>query len=478
MSKELLECNIERPTSKLILAVVTLSGVPSPCSKPAQASRPFERASDVPIGAATCTRLPGNLDIISNILLPLPCHPARRQHSGGSWPTSCTSALVLRLRWITHGPSATKGVSRASKPASRHVLEHLRSSPARDIPECGDEELLRVETNTSERDQQIREARPWLTSTQRSQWVQVRVHPEDRKCSTRSCLALLRSAGMPVPEDRVDFVQEMQKLQAIVSAVRADIHLARSSHLEFKTKLEEYQEQPQLLDPYLEGLVGPLALLLAEAADHLHDDERFSATMHVCRLLQAMINTRGHKTIVRFFPNKPPDVERAVALLQHMQTVAVSHEVDEDAQDGSWQTRCMVLLWLSSLVLIPFDMNTIQTSKTAFNSSANGGTYSTISWLVLVGTSYLSDPGFTRCAPPSLLRCLRRRHIPALCVHPACKVSACTGARAMLMSLTFLLQRSGGGYAEQAAQQGRHARSSARRPKCILPRYVGIRRGT
>jgi tubulin-specific chaperone D len=201
--------------------------------------------------------------------------------------------------------------------------------------------------------------------------------------------------GVPQEEE---LVREIVQLQQIVQAVCDDARLARSKHLAVKTMLEEYQEQPQLLDPHLESLVTPLAVLLSEASLHLGDEQRFAATMQVCRLLQALVNTRGHKTIVRFFPNKPPDLERAVALLRHMQGMTICYEVDEDAQDGSWQTRCAILLWLSSLVLIPFDISTVQVSDAALGRGSDTQQESAVSWLIRTATSYLSDSGATRCA--------------------------------------------------------------------------------
>lgn len=205
---------------------------------------------------------------------------------------------------------------------------------------------------------------------------------------------------MVAQDGQRDLAEDIAFLQGVIAEVCKDSATARRRHASFKTCLEGYQEQPQLLDPYLEGLVSPLADHLADS--DLGDLQRFSESMQVCRLLQALVNTRGHKTIIRFFPNKPLDVEKAVHLLQHMETIEGSHDIDEDAQDGSWQTRSMVLLWLSSLVLVPFDMNTIHVSS--FQDGGDGGAAAepAITWMVSVARKHLSDSGFVRCG----------RHLP------------------------------------------------------------------
>lgn len=202
---------------------------------------------------------------------------------------------------------------------------------------------------------------------------------------------------MAQQRERQDFVREIEVLESIVDAVRRDARIARGKHMQFKTALEEYQEQPQLLDPHLEGLVEPLAARLSDSASHTDDADRFAATMQTCRLLQALVNTRGHKTIVRFFPNKPPDLGKAVALLHHMHTMTMSYEVDEDAQDGSWQTRCMVLLWLSNLVLIPFDIGTVQVVASAMGAADEDAKQPAVAWMIDTARQYLSDSGPTRC---------------------------------------------------------------------------------
>jgi tubulin-specific chaperone D len=202
---------------------------------------------------------------------------------------------------------------------------------------------------------------------------------------------------MTTEQSHSEHVKDIEKLERIVKAVYDDTELARSKFGEFKATLDQYQEQPQLLDPHLEGLVTPLAARLSGVAESLQDDGLFAAAMQICRLLQALVTVRGFKTVSRFLPHKPTDIERAVQVLKHVQHAVKSHEIDEDAQDGGWQMRCIVLLWLSNLVLIPFDISTVYISSDgAHASSGLDAPSSAVRWLIDLARLYLCDPGSTR----------------------------------------------------------------------------------
>jgi hypothetical protein len=76
-------------------------------------------------------------------------------------------------------------------------------------------------------------------------------------------------------------------------------------------QLTKYQEQPQLLDGHLEGIVQPLAVLLRSTAlsSTAHDT---GSVQDICRLLHVLISVRGYKTVVRFFPHEASDLERVL----------------------------------------------------------------------------------------------------------------------------------------------------------------------
>lgn len=212
-----------------------------------------------------------------------------------------------------------------------------------------------------------------------------------------------------------DFVAESAVLRGIIEGVVEDASTARGHVQTFKAILEEYQEQPQLLDPYLESLVSPLATIVANAASGCTDDE-LASTMQTCRLIYLLINTRGYKTISRFFPNQARDVQKPLQLLARLEGSETSYAVDEDQQDGSWQTRCVLLLWLSALVILPFDMSSIQVSMQGFQVDTVSSTPPAAQWILALTKGYLMDPGPSRDMAAVLLSKLLVRDDMALCL--------------------------------------------------------------
>ena len=58
---------------------------------------------------------------------------------------------------------------------------------------------------------------------------------------------------------------------------------------------------------------------------------------------------RGYKTIVRFVPHEVADLEPLVALLMSI----------DAAEHASWQVAYSLMVWLSMVVMVPFDLAVI-----------------------------------------------------------------------------------------------------------------------
>lgn len=189
-------------------------------------------------------------------------------------------------------------------------------------------------------------------------------------------------------------------LLGIVREIEQETSKARSNVAPFKAIFEQYQEQPQLLDAHLEELLQPLLAVLAESSNHLMDAEHFASMMQVCRMLQIIVHTCGRKTVSLFLPNKPPDLSKAVAVLAHVHAVDAKQEIDEDSQDGHWQTVHIVLLWLSVLVLVPFDLAAIEMPAVqAHDGRPSISDFAT--WLISSIRDNLALPGPNRYFYPS-----------------------------------------------------------------------------
>ena len=126
-------------------------------------------------------------------------------------------------------------------------------------------------------------------------------------------------------------------------------------------QLDPFQEWPQLLDPLLPKLVN----LLIGAFLHCLVNGQYgnrpealtlvpntsSLPSAICCILNTLCKVRGAKVITRFLNNEPKYLESMLEALLLNQSNLV------------WQERYIILLWLSHLVLTPFDLQSISSSN-------------------------------------------------------------------------------------------------------------------
>ncbi|XP_013417607.2 tubulin-specific chaperone D-like [Lingula anatina] len=137
--------------------------------------------------------------------------------------------------------------------------------------------------------------------------------------------------------------KEADEVSNIISTLK-DIYtdqIAVEMALErFTVIMDSYQEQPHLLDPHLEKLLGQLIEIVRESAVPM-------PVIHlVFKCLYLITKVRGYKVIVRLMPHEVADVEPVLALLA--QQNPMDHE--------TWETRYVLMIWLSIVCMIPFDM--------------------------------------------------------------------------------------------------------------------------
>eukprot|EP00752_Nemacystus_decipiens_P005667 g5128.t1 len=153
--------------------------------------------------------------------------------------------------------------------------------------------------------------------------------------------------------------------------------------------LEKYLEQPHLLDPHLEDI---MAVVMGRAKELVVKREEevvagsgggsrgrpgeafpFQASWHlvfICPQLHSMFcviyqlcRVRGTKAVVRLMPHEASELEPVLHALQA-----------QDTDDYStWETRYGLLLWLSMLSLVPFDIDTIDSGLGGATRGNGGG---------------------------------------------------------------------------------------------------------
>ncbi|XP_069674548.1 tubulin-specific chaperone D [Periplaneta americana] len=105
--------------------------------------------------------------------------------------------------------------------------------------------------------------------------------------------------------------------------------------------LDQYQAQPHLLDPHLDNILDKLISIVRDGESPI---ELKHATF---KYLYVLMKVRGYKIVVRHLPHEVSDIEPVLQLLE-----------SQDPSDiDNWQTRYVLLLWLSIIVMIPFHMS-------------------------------------------------------------------------------------------------------------------------
>ncbi|XP_065031370.1 tubulin-folding cofactor D-like isoform X2 [Musa acuminata AAA Group] len=182
-----------------------------------------------------------------------------------------------------------------------------------------------------------------------------------------------------------------------------DVHKIRSI-------MDKYQEQGQLLEPYLESIITPLMSIVRCKAMQLRDssDEALEIIKPLCIIIYSLVTVCGYKSVVKFFPHQVSDLELAVDLLVmcHQTTSATSLRQEST---GEMETKCVVLLWLYILVLIPFDILSVDTSAVNIDNMCGSEPSPLVMRILEISKDYLSSAGpMRRMAGLLLARLLTR----------------------------------------------------------------------
>ena len=190
------------------------------------------------------------------------------------------------------------------------------------------------------------------------------------------CASLLKALLLPFTE------------RAALSEVSA---VDWSSCNEFCKILEIYQEQGHLLDPHLESLVTPLMAAIQRCSRETGIAKQHSALLSaVGKCVYTLSKVRGYKVVTKFFPHEAIDLEGCLLLLA----------LTPPSNFDSWEARFTLFLWLSVLLLIPFNLASLDNKE---------GGQPLIERLLFVCESALSESSRTRePAALSLSRLLTR----------------------------------------------------------------------
>ncbi|KAF9096373.1 hypothetical protein BGX29_008588 [Mortierella sp. GBA35] len=144
---------------------------------------------------------------------------------------------------------------------------------------------------------------------------------------------------------------------SLVGEPKLDLRARWGLQMNLENQIGKYQYQSYLLDPFLEEMINPLITPLRKVVHDVTFGDLKGQTMNehgdlVFYVLNFICKTRGYKTIVKFLPHEVADLEPAFEFLKR-------HE-----RGRAWETRYILLIWLSLMCMIPFDLKTIDSKAT------------------------------------------------------------------------------------------------------------------
>jgi len=162
----------------------------------------------------------------------------------------------------------------------------------------------------------------------------------------------------------------------------------------FFMQMDKYQQQGELLEPYLESIVSPLMQIIRTRTIELgfESDEILEIIKPICIIIYTLVTVCGYKAVIKFFPHQVSDLELAVSLLEKCHGANSVTSLRQESK-GEMEAKCVMLLWLSILVLVPFDISSVDTSIASSNELGELELAPLVLRILKFSTDYLSNAG-------------------------------------------------------------------------------------
>ncbi|KAE8653821.1 Tubulin-folding cofactor D [Hibiscus syriacus] len=160
------------------------------------------------------------------------------------------------------------------------------------------------------------------------------------------------------------FLQEWKLVKSLLDDIVSTGRVSDPSSVhKIRSIMDKYQEQGELLEPYLESLVSPLMFIIRSKTIELgiDSDEILQIIKPISIIIYTLVTVSGYKAVIKFFPHQVSDLELAVSLLEKCHNTASVTSLRQEST-GEMEVKCVMLLWLSILVLVPFDISSVDTS--------------------------------------------------------------------------------------------------------------------
>ncbi|XP_043956093.1 tubulin-specific chaperone D [Gambusia affinis] len=135
--------------------------------------------------------------------------------------------------------------------------------------------------------------------------------------------------------------RETRTLIGSLPEIHEDDRAGEFAVQKFRVIMDRYQDQPHLLDPHLEWVTNMLL-------NFIRNENSPSSLFHLSfQFLYVICKVRGYKVFMQLFPHEVSDFHPVLEMISR-----------QDPTDlKTWETRYMLLLWLSMTCLIPFDLS-------------------------------------------------------------------------------------------------------------------------
>ncbi|KAI3449108.1 hypothetical protein Pfo_005773 [Paulownia fortunei] len=207
------------------------------------------------------------------------------------------------------------------------------------------------------------------------------------------------------------FLQEWKLVKSLLDDIVSARRVSDLSAIhKIRSIMDKYQEQGQLIEPYLESIVSPLMAVVRTRTTELgaSSDEILEVIKPICIIIYSLVTVCGYKSVIKFFPHQVSDLELAVSLLEKCHNTNAATSLRQEST-GEMETKCIILLWLSILVLIPFDISSVDTSIANSNYAGRDEPPPLVVRILEICKDYLSNAGPMRTIAGLLLSRLLTR---------------------------------------------------------------------
>eukprot|EP01080_Neovahlkampfia_damariscottae_P007950 gene7950-12417_t len=146
-------------------------------------------------------------------------------------------------------------------------------------------------------------------------------------------------------ENKPTFFKEFEQVKQILNDLKtsnSETDIKEKTNL-FRKILDIYQEQCELLDSHLEYMIN---FLIEISKSILNESEKQTLRCSIFQCLYSITKVRGYKVCLKFFHH---DIEEIEYLFKKYQEINFEE----------WETRYILLLWLSLIIRNPFPLESI-----------------------------------------------------------------------------------------------------------------------